>query len=69
MPGARVYQFSVDKKMDGYIYLRYLDIADGGLVAKYPGVFVEKVKSMLTVSQKYTNELSRTIAYSLGLDI
>ena len=44
MPGSRASQFTADKEMDGYIYLRYLDIADGGLVAKYPSVFAERSK-------------------------
>ena len=32
------------KQIDGYIYLRYLDIVDRELVAKYPGLFAQKSK-------------------------
>jgi len=32
------------EKIDGYIYLEYLLLGDGGLVAKYPGMFAEKGK-------------------------
>ncbi len=32
------------KGIDGYIYLRRIDIVDGGLVARYPNAFAEKSK-------------------------
>jgi uncharacterized membrane protein len=41
--GSRI-SGKVSKGLDGYIYLRYTDIVDGGLVSKYPGVFAEKGK-------------------------
>ncbi len=42
MPGARAYQFSGEEEMAGYVYLRSSDMADGGLLTEYPGVFAEK---------------------------
>ncbi|GAH62158.1 unnamed protein product [marine sediment metagenome] len=32
------------KQIDDYIYIRYLDIVDRELVAKYPGIFAQKSK-------------------------
>lgn len=37
-------RYQEGSKIDGYIYLRYADIADGGLVTKYPGIFAGKSK-------------------------
>ena len=36
--------YEKDKKIDGYIYLRYSDLSDGGLIVKYPDMFAEKSK-------------------------
>jgi len=33
-----------DREVDGYIYLRYLDIVDGGLKREYPGLFAASNK-------------------------
>ena len=46
--GSRISEFKVSKGLDGYIYLRYMDIVDGGLVSKYPRVFAEKGKIYAT---------------------
>ena len=37
-------KYQEGKEIDGYIYLRYTDVVDGKLVAKYPDIFVEKNK-------------------------
>ncbi|MBA7635600.1 hypothetical protein ES703_43204 [subsurface metagenome] len=43
IPGSRICGLREDKEIDGYIYLRHLDI-DEGLVTKYPIAFSEKSK-------------------------
>ena len=37
-------RYKEGKEIDGYIYLRYVDIVDGGLVAEYPGLLTGKSK-------------------------
>lgn len=39
-----IYPYQEGKQIDGYIYLRYLELVDGGLIAKYPDLFAEKSK-------------------------
>lgn len=37
-------RYQEGKEVDGYIYLRYVDIVDDRLVAKYPALFTGKSK-------------------------
>lgn len=43
-PSSRLSGFQETQKMDGYIYLRYIDIIIDKLTLKYPSVFAEKNK-------------------------
>ena len=39
-----IFSYQEGKEIDGYIYLRRIDIVDGGLVAEYPDLFAGKNK-------------------------
>ena len=41
---ALISRYKEGEQIDGYIYLRHVDIVDRELVAKYPGIFAEKSK-------------------------
>ena len=42
--GSFVSLYQEGRRIDGYIYLRYTDVVEGKLVAKYPDIFFEKSK-------------------------